>query len=49
MPGYKTVNGSLGNGLGAATGMTLGLMRKQRSHNVFAITGDGELNKGANW
>lgn len=49
IPGYETVNGSLGHGLGVATGIALGLKRKGRTQNVFVVTGDGELHEGANW
>lgn len=49
IPGYETVNGSLGHGLGVATGMALGLKRKASDRNVFVVTGDGELHEGANW
>ncbi len=49
IPGYETVNGSLGHGLGVATGMALGLKRKTSSQNVFVVAGDGELHEGANW
>ncbi|MHB8388476.1 MAG: transketolase [Acidobacteriaceae bacterium] len=49
IPGYETVNGSLGHGLGVATGMALGLKRKSSDRSVFVVTGDGELHEGANW
>lgn len=49
IPGYETVNGSLGHGLGVAAGMALGLERKNSTSNVFVMTGDGELHEGANW
>ncbi len=49
IPGYETVNGSLGHGLGVATGMAFGLKRKGSDRNVFVVTGDGELHEGANW
>jgi transketolase len=49
IPGYETVNGSLGHGLGVATGMALGLKRKGSSRSVFVVAGDGELHEGANW
>jgi len=49
IPGYETVNGSLGHGLGVAAGMALGLKTKGSSQSVFVITGDGELHEGANW
>lgn len=49
IPGYETVNGSLGHGLGVATGMALGLKTKKAGNNVFVVSGDGELHEGANW
>jgi transketolase len=49
IPGYETVNGSLGHGLGVGSGMALALKRKQSQHSVFVVTGDGELHEGANW
>lgn len=49
IPGYETINGSLGHGLGVATGMALGLARKKHDRSVFVVAGDGELHEGANW
>jgi transketolase len=49
IPGYETVNGSLGHGLGVATGIALGLNRKGSDRDVFVIAGDGELHEGSNW
>ena len=49
IPGYETMNGSLGHGLGVATGMALGLKRKGCDRSVFVLCGDGELHEGANW
>jgi transketolase len=49
IPGYETVNGSLGHGLGVATGMALGLKAKKAEENIFVVSGDGELHEGANW
>lgn len=49
IPGYETVNGSLGHGLGVSTGVALGLRRMGKEQNVFVVTGDGELHEGANW
>ncbi len=43
------MNGSLGHGLGVATGMAIGLARRQVDACVFVVTGDGELQEGANW
>lgn len=49
IPGYETVNGSLGHGLGVATGSALGIKRSGGMQNVFVVTGDGELHEGSNW
>jgi len=49
IPGYETINGSLGHGLGVATGMALGLKRGRKTQSVFVVSGDGELHEGANW
>ena len=49
IPGYETINGSLGHGLGVGTGVALGLNRKNSDRSVFVVTGDGELHEGANW
>ena len=49
IPGYETVNGSLGHGLGVAAGVALALKRRRVERSVFVVTGDGELHEGANW
>jgi transketolase len=49
IPGYETVNGSLGHGLGVGTGVALALKRKNSESKVFVVAGDGELHEGANW
>lgn len=49
IPGFETINGSLGHGLGVGCGIALGLKRKKRKENVFVLMGDGELNEGAVW
>lgn len=49
IPGYETINGSLGHGLGVGTGMALGLKTKKSDANVFVVCGDGEMHEGANW
>jgi len=49
IPGYETLNGSLGHGLGVGAGMALGMRRKGGGNGVFVICGDGELHEGANW
>ena len=49
IPGYETINGSLGHGLGVAKGMALGVRKKNLGSSLFVVTGDGELHEGANW
>jgi transketolase len=49
IPGYETVNGSLGHGLGVSTGMALGLKARKADKQVFVVCGDGELHEGACW
>jgi transketolase len=49
IPGYETINGSLGHGIGVACGMALGLKRKGSSNHIFVVTGDGEFCEGSMW
>lgn len=49
IPGYETINGSLGHGIGVAAGMALALKRREMKQRVYVVTGDGELHEGANW
>lgn len=49
IPGYETMNGSLGHGLGVACGMALALKRKGNSNSIFVLVGDGELYEGSVW
>lgn len=49
IPGFETINGSLGHGLGVACGVALALKRKKRKEIVFVLMGDGELNEGSVW
>lgn len=49
IPGFETINGSLGHGLGVACGISLALKRKQRREKVFVLLGDGELYEGSVW
>ncbi len=49
IPGYETVNGSLGHGVGVACGTALGLRTLGKNNNVFVVTGDGELHEGSIW
>jgi transketolase len=49
VPGVELSTGSLGHGLGVATGMAMAAMRKNRSHRVYALLSDGECDEGSNW
>lgn len=49
IPGFETINGSLGHGLGVACGISLALKRKNKNEKVFVLLGDGELNEGSIW
>ena len=49
IPGFETINGSLGHGLGVACGIALALKRKKLKENVFVLLGDGELYEGSVW
>lgn len=49
IPGFETINGSLGQGLGVASGIALGLKTKQNPAKVFVLLGDGELYEGSVW
>jgi len=49
IPGYETINGSLGHGVGVGAGMALALKRRGRDQRVHVLTGDGELHEGSNW
>jgi transketolase len=49
IPGYETINGSLGHGLGVACGIALAMKRKNRKEKVFVLLGDGELYEGSVW
>lgn len=47
--GVEANTGSLGHGLGLATGMALALKMDGKNNKVFVMTGDGELAEGSNW
>ncbi len=48
-PGIEVKGGSLGHGLGVATGMALGLKIDKKDQRVFVILGDGECQEGSIW
>lgn len=49
IPGYETVNGSLGHGVGVASGIALALKKRNANQRVYVVVGDGELHEGSNW
>ncbi len=49
IPGIEVTAGSLGHGFPVATGIALGLKRKNKSNQVYCIAGDGEMNEGPMW
>ncbi len=49
IPGVDMSSGSLGQGLSAAVGMALSAKMDDKSHRVYALTGDGELQEGQIW
>lgn len=48
-PGMEITGGSLGQGLGVAVGMAMGLKRKRNPAFVYTLMSDGELGEGATW
>ncbi|MEK7144022.1 MAG: transketolase [Patescibacteria group bacterium] len=49
IPGFETINGALGHGLGVACGTAIALKIKKSDSKVFVLMGDGELFEGAVW
>lgn len=49
IPGVEVSTGSLGHGLGIATGMALAGKLDDKAHKIFALLSDGECDEGANW
>lgn len=49
VPGVEASTGSLGNGIGMALGVALGLRNDSLSNKVFALVGDAECNEGTVW
>ncbi|MFF4260189.1 transketolase [Streptomyces sp. NPDC001663] len=48
-PGMEISGGSLGHGLGVATGMALGLRHQGSDARVINLLSDGELDEGSTW
>jgi len=49
IPGVEMSTGSLGHGLPVAVGMALAAKRDGKSHRVFVILSDGEMDEGSTW
>jgi transketolase len=49
IPGIDFSSGSLGHGLSVSVGMALAARVQERSHRIFCLMGDGELNEGQVW
>lgn len=49
IPGVEASTGSLGHGLAIAVGMALAAKLDGKSHRMFVILGDGEVNEGSVW
>jgi transketolase len=48
-PGMEISGGSLGHGLGVATGMALGLRYRGNGAHIYNLLSDGELDEGSTW
>lgn len=49
VPGAEVSTGSLGHGIGVATGMALAFKIKKSPRKVYTLVGDGESNEGTVW
>lgn len=49
LPGIENSSGSLGQGFSQAIGMALAAKLDNKSHRVYVMTGDGELEEGQIW
>lgn len=49
VPGVEITAGSLGHGLGIASGMALAAKMDKKAHRVFTLLGDGECYEGSVW
>lgn len=49
LPGIELSAGSLGQGLSVAAGMAIAAKMDHRSHRIFCLMGDGELQEGSVW
>lgn len=49
VPGVEMTGGSLGHGLGIATGAALGYRLRSKTARIFVAISDGELQEGSTW
>jgi transketolase len=49
VPGVEASTGSLGHGIGIASGMALSCKITESSRRIFVLIGDGESNEGSVW
>jgi transketolase len=49
LPGIEVSTGSLGQGIGVAGGIALGLKIDKKPNRVYSVNGDGELDEGSVW
>ena len=47
--GIESSNGSLGQGISMAVGISLAAKKKNKSYHTYALIGDGEANEGSVW
>jgi len=49
IPGVEFSTGSLGHGLPVACGMAMAEKQAKKTHRVFCMVSDGDLNEGSSW
>ena len=49
VPGVEFSTGSLGHGLGVASGMAYAAILNDEDHRIFVVMSDGECDEGSNW
>ena len=49
IPGVEFSTGSLGHGLPVACGMAMAAKQAKKTHRVFCMVSDGDLNEGSSW
>jgi transketolase len=47
--GIESSNGSLGQGLSMGVGLAIAAKKKNKTHKIYVLLGDGECNEGAVW